>query len=94
MATPPPVSRETAHVQDNHTTNGEIHPPTENRNQEEGDQHTIELQATELLRYGSGAGYRVVSIRSGQRDSKLSRFWKRQVCATVEHEGCRDHFGM
>ena len=27
------------------------------------------------------------------RRRSLAKFWQRQVCATVPHEACRDHFG-
>lgn len=92
MATPSALP-EIAHIQTDHVINEESHPSAEERNRETSTGYDVDRQATELLHHGSGAGYRVVSVRDGRRDSKVKRWWKRQVSATVEHEGCRDHFG-
>lgn len=58
-----------------------------------------EREATELHQYDSTSAHDVnrSSTRSDQSGSSrglLKTFWKRHVVATVQHESCRDHFGM
>lgn len=51
-------------------------------------------EATESQGQGLEGIAVAVAVLVQQSRSTIDSFWRRQIAATVSHDGCRDHFGM
>ena len=87
MASEPPTLPNTAHIIDKPSNDPDPHDPPET--DDVGPQDD-EREATELQPIGL---YRTVTVSDAQKGGMIKKFWKRQICVTVDHEACRDHFG-